>query len=151
MLSKLEVCTVQFNPIHCWVSDAPTPCPHPCWLLRHPCYCTAATSHSLNEQPLPRDAPPPVVHFSSLLPLVFWLVVMLNLVAPPPPCVTFCRATISHVHPLPPAFTRTGWFLHCISLRCICLLPSHQHRCLSTHCCLTLLIVVCTCPAIAVA
>ena len=84
------------------ISSPPPPCPHPCWLSRRPC-CRAATSfRSLDAPPPPRDAPQPVVHFYSRLPLVRRLVVMSHLVAPPPPHVTFRRAPASRVHPLPP-------------------------------------------------
>jgi hypothetical protein len=62
------------------------------WLSCCPFWCIAASSCSIN-------ALPPLVHFSSWLPLVCRLVVMLHLVAPPLPCVTFCHAATSPVHP----------------------------------------------------
>jgi hypothetical protein len=58
------------------ISSPPPPCPHPCWLSRCPCCHAITSSCSLDAPPLPCDALPPVVPFSSRLPLVCQLVVM---------------------------------------------------------------------------
>ena len=57
----------------------------------------------------------PLVHF---LPFssVCWLVIASPIVAPPPPCIAFCRTAASRVHPRPPLFVRAGWLLHHIFL-----------------------------------
>jgi hypothetical protein len=78
------------------------------------------------------------VHFSSRLPLVHLLVVMLHLIVLPPPCIRFCPAATSRVHSQPTAFICTGWLLHHILLRYLPPPSTCQHRCLSTRCCLTL-------------
>jgi hypothetical protein len=102
------------------------------WLLHCPCCCAATPSHPLSMPPLPCNAPLPLVHFSSLLPLLCRLVVMFNLFALPPPCITFLCTTASFIHPWPPAFICIGWLLLCISSRCLCFLsscpsPIHNH------------------------
>jgi hypothetical protein len=119
-------------------SSPPPPCPHPFWLLHRPCCCAATSSRSLDMPPPPLDALPPVVYFSSRLPLICWLVVMLHLIALPPPCITFHCTAASCVHPLPPAFICTGWLSHHISSLCLHLPSSCQHHRLSTRRRLTL-------------
>ncbi len=100
-------------------------------------YC-CLLSFSHHAASASQDALLPLAHFSPQLPLVCRLVIMLHLIAQHPPCISFCCAAASHVHPQPPAFICTGWLLHCISLRCLCLPSSSQHHCLLTRCRLTL-------------
>jgi hypothetical protein len=116
------------------ISSPPPPCHHPCGLLRPPCCCAAISSRSLDLLPPPCNTPLPVVYFSSWLPLFCRLVVMSHIIALPPPCITFCCAAASCVHPLPPAFICTCWLPRCISSRCLCPLSSRQHCRLLTHC-----------------
>ncbi len=101
-------------------------------------FCCRLLSFSCHAASASHDALLPLAHFSSQLPLVCRLVIMLHLIAQHPPCITFCCAAASHVHPQFPAFICTGWLLHCISLRCLCLLSSSHHHRLLARCCLTL-------------
>jgi hypothetical protein len=109
------------------ISSPTPPCPHPCWLSQRPYCCAATFSCSLNALPWPCDALPPIVHFSSQLPLIHQVVIMSDLIALPQPCVTFCCAAASRVHPLPLTFIYTGWLLHQILSCCLQLPSSHQH------------------------
>jgi hypothetical protein len=59
-------------------------------LLCCSCCCADASFRSLDMPPPLCDAPPPLVLFSSRLPLLCWLVVMSHLIALPPPCINFC-------------------------------------------------------------
>ena len=56
--------------------------------------CSLDSASALDTQLWPIKAPLPLVcwRLFSHLPLIFWLVVALPLVAPPLPCVTFCHA-----------------------------------------------------------
>jgi hypothetical protein len=100
----------------------------------------------------PVDAPPPPLVLSTCRPR---LATRRRLLSTSPPrclsfagwfscCISSCRLHFAspfivppRVHPRSPAFICTGWLLHCISLRCLCLLSSRQHHCLSTCRCLT--------------
>ena len=77
----------------------------------------------LDAQPWSIETPLPLVcrSLSSHLPLSCRLVVALPLVAPPPPCITFCCAAAScfHLPSLTPLFVSAGWLWRCISLLCL--------------------------------